>query len=227
MGVATHLGIRLSDYDARIRTFIPRYDEMLAAAAASLDALDRHAPLIVDLGTGTGALAARCLAARPKARIIGVDADRGMLALAERRLRGRLMPVTEDFLATTLPRCDAVTASFALHHVPTRRRKAALYGRCFAALRPGGILVNADCCVASSRRLEARDREAWRAHLERRYERRRAEGFLKAWAEEDVYLSLTDEIGLLQSAGFTVDVPWRQDAFAVIVGSKLRNGTSH
>ena len=33
MGVASHLGIQLTEYDRRIRTFIPDYEEMLDAAA--------------------------------------------------------------------------------------------------------------------------------------------------------------------------------------------------
>ena len=36
MGVATHLGIQLADYDETIRTFIPGYEEMLDAAAATV-----------------------------------------------------------------------------------------------------------------------------------------------------------------------------------------------
>lgn len=220
MGAAAHLGIRLREYDARIRTFIPHYEEMLDAAAAALKALDRRAPVVLDLGIGSGALAVRCVAAAAGARIIGVDNDEGMLALAQKRLGGRLTSLPGDFLSTPLPRCDAVTASFALHHIPTGRRKAALYARCFAALRPGGLLVNADCCVASNPRLKALDRAAWRAHLQRSYSRTRAEGFLRAWAKEDVYFRLEDEIELLQSPGFTVDVPWRRGCFAVIVGAK-------
>ena len=38
MGVATHLGIKLSEYDARIRTFIPDYEEMLGVAAEVIPA---------------------------------------------------------------------------------------------------------------------------------------------------------------------------------------------
>jgi SAM-dependent methyltransferase len=220
MGAAGHLGIQLRDYDARIRTFIPRYEEMLDVAAAALKALDGRAPLVLDLGVGSGALAARCVAAAAGARIVGVDSDEDMLALARKRLGGRLTAVSGDFLSTPLPQCDVVTASFALHHVPTRRRKAVMYARCFAALRPGGLLVNADCCLASNPRLQALDRAAWRAHLQRRYSRTRAERFLRAWAQEDVYFRFEDEINLLQAAGFTVDVPWRRDGFAVIVGAK-------
>ena len=44
-----------------------------------------------------------------------------------------------------MPRCDAITASFALHHIEQRRERKALYRRIGAALRPGGVLVSADC----------------------------------------------------------------------------------
>ena len=42
----------------------------------------------------------------------------------------------------------------------------------------------------------------------------------ETWAKEDVYFRLEDEIELLRSAGFSVDVPWRRDSFAVVVGAK-------
>ncbi|HEY5161617.1 MAG TPA: hypothetical protein VII81_01280, partial [Terriglobales bacterium] len=58
MDVAAHLGIDIVEYDERIRTFIPDYEEMLDVAA---EAIPASARTIVDLGTGTGALAARCV----------------------------------------------------------------------------------------------------------------------------------------------------------------------
>ena len=75
MSVAEHLGIKTSEYDAQILTFIPYYDEILDNAAAALDALDRPARTMVDLGTGSGALAARCLKRLKGARVIGIDSD--------------------------------------------------------------------------------------------------------------------------------------------------------
>jgi tRNA (cmo5U34)-methyltransferase len=219
MGAASHLGIRLRDYDARIRTFIPHYEAILDAAADALASMGRRAPVMLDLGTGTGSLAARAMKTVPAARLVGIDSDDALLAVARKRLGGRLTTLSGDFQALPLPRCDAITASFALHHVRTRRRKAALYARCFRTIRPGGLLVTADCCLSSSPRLRARDREAWLEHLRRRYSPARAEGFLQAWAREDVYFRLDDEIAMLREAGFTVDVPWRRDSFAVIVGS--------
>src|SRR5262245_33906037 len=111
MGVATHLGIKLDDYDASIRTFIPHYEEMLDAAATAVATLARRAPRVIDLGVGSGALASRVLRASTGARVTGIDSDEGMLDMARRRLKGRLTAVSGDFTCVPLPRCDAITAS--------------------------------------------------------------------------------------------------------------------
>ena len=220
MGATAHLGIKFGEYDATIASLIPHYHELLVAAAATVDAAAPTSPAVVDLGTGSGALAAQILKVRPKARVIGIDADAAMLETARRRLRGQIETVHDNFELARIPRCDVVSASFALHHVDTGRKKGALYRRCFAALRPGGMLVSADCFLASSAKLRARNREAWLEHLQRRYTRKKSENFLRTWAKEDVYFSLDREIELLKDAGFSVEVTWRKDSFAVLVGLK-------
>ncbi len=218
MGAATHLGIKPGEYDKTIARLIPHYLELLGAAAAAVDVIARTSPAVVDLGTGSGALAQRILRARPKARLIGIDADASMLEAAARRLRGNIQTVEDDVERASIPRCDVVSASFALHHVPTGRRKAALYQRCFAALRPGGMFVSADCCIAASPTLQQRHRRAWLRHLEKNYPPKKAENFLRTWAKEDVYFTLDREMELLKDAGFAIEVPWRKDSFAVLVG---------
>jgi trans-aconitate methyltransferase len=213
MSVAAHLGIRLSEYDARIRTFIPDYETMLDVAAA---AIPRGARTIVELGIGTGALAARCLEQAPRARIVGIDADRDILALASRRLGDRLTIVAGSFLRTPLPACDAMVASFALHHVRTRTAKAALYRRMRAALRPRGRVVIVDCQPAFDRTLRAAQRDAWLTHLRASYTRAQARGLLAAWSREDVYVPLESEVALLARSGLRADIAWRRGAFAVL-----------
>ena len=220
MSATSHLGIKFGSYDATIASLIPHYRELLQAAAGVIDAVARAAPAVVDLGTGTGALAQQILKVRPKARLIGIDADAAMLQAAERRLRGRIQIVEEDFEHARIPRCDVVSASFSLHHVATGRRKAAIYRRAFGALRHGGMLVSADCFLASSTTLQTRHRQAWLRHLERKYSHQKAERFLRTWAKEDVYFTLDRELELLKDAGFSVEIPWRKDSFAVLVGLK-------
>jgi tRNA (cmo5U34)-methyltransferase len=220
MGAATHLGIRPGDYDKLIVSLIPHYRDLIEAAAEAVDVIARTSPAVVDLGTGSGALAQKIQRVRPKARLIGIDSDASMLAAATHRLRGKIQPIEEDFERIRIPRCDVVSASFALHHIPTGRRKAAVYKRCFQSLRPGGMFVSADCYLASSAVVRKRNREAWLGHLQRNYTRKKAENFLRTWAKEDVYFSLDREIELLKEAGFGVEVTWRRDSFAVLVGLK-------
>ena len=220
MGATQHLGIKFGSYDKTIASLIPHYKDLIHAAARAVDAVASTSPAVVDLGTGSGALAAEILKVRPKARLIGIDTDAAMLTAARRRLRGRIDTIEDDFEVAWIPRCDVVSASFALHHVDTGRKKGALYKRCFTALRDGGMLVSADCFLASSSKLRQRNRQAWLDHLQHKYTKKKAERFLRTWAKEDVYFSLDREIELLKEAGFSIEIPWRQDSFAVVVGLK-------
>jgi len=215
MSVATHLGIDLAEYDARIRTFIPHYEEMLDIGASSIDPKSK---VIVDLGVGTGALSARCLRTAPEARIIGIDADAEVLKAAAQRLPSSAKFICSSFPRAEIPECDAVVASFALHHVRTRRSKATLYARIAKALKPGGRLVTVDCQPASNATVARRQREAWKSHLMQSYREEEAANYLEAWSHEDVYVPLDSEMELMRRAGLTVEVLWRKDAFAVIQG---------
>lgn len=223
MGVASHLHIKIEEYDGRIRTFIPGYEDMLAAAAQSLAVLDGPTPHLVDLGTGTGALAAACLRVRPEARLTAIDADPEILELARQRLDGTTDApalVAGTFDAVAFPACDAMVASLSLHHIRTADAKRALYRRCREALSPGGLLVSADCCPASDPQLASLQRTAWRDHLRLTYSDAEADGFFAAWADEDVYFSLDDELAMLRTAGLTADVIWRAGAMAVIAARR-------
>lgn len=215
MGVASHLGIKLSEYDASIRTFIPQYEEMLETAAG---ALPRRARSIVDLGTGTGALAARCLRHAPRSRLLGIDADTQILEMAKRRLDDRAQLLCCNFGNMPLPACDAVVASLALHHIPTRQAKAKLFRRVSSALRPRGVFISADCYPAASPSLAREQRQQWKSHLLSSYTRKQAAALFASWAREDTYMPLEVEMELLRSSGLAPEVLWRKGMFAVLLG---------
>ena len=224
MSVASHLSVEPREYDQRIRTLIPLYDELIPEVARALAHAARPIRLIVDLGVGTGALAQACLKAAPGTRVWGIDADAAMMQVARRRLGRRLARVTlveGSFLDVPLPACDAIVDSYALHHIRTLRQKQAFYRRCHAALRPGGVLINGDCAPASTPGGFAQDLEVWFTHLAHSFGGRAgAKRVYESWADEDVYVPLATELKLLQRAGFDTDVPWRKSPFAVIVGIK-------
>jgi len=226
MSVASHLAVSPAQYDARIRSLIPLYDELIAEVARALGHAARPLRIVVDLGIGTGALARACLESAPGARIWGIDADPDMIAIARvrlGRLSRRVMMTKGSFLDEALPPCDAIVASYALHHIRTPGAKLAFYGRCYRALRPGGVLINGDCAPASTPRGFARDLDTWYAHLAKTFgSRARGRRVYQSWADEDVYVPLAEEIRLLERTGFAVDVPWRRSPFAVIVGCRRR-----
>lgn len=227
MGVAEHLNIEVAEYDARIRTFIPDYDELIGAAADALCVLETSTPEIVDLGIGTGALAARCLEVHEAAHLIGIDADPAMIEIAAARLAAdsRVGFVQANFLDFTLPPCDAIVASLALHHVPTAETKQAFYASCREALQPGGVLVSADCFPARDPRFAASQRDAWLSHLRQTYPLEECESYLATWAGEDVYFALQDELEWLVGAGLMPEVIWRKGSSAVVAAVRAERGS--
>jgi trans-aconitate methyltransferase len=111
-----------------------------AMAGDLLELLDpRPGEAVLDLGCGTGELAAAIAATG--ARVWALDADPAMVAAARRRLGGDgggrvLLADGHDF---TLPGpVDAVFSNAALHWMP---RPAEVIARVRAALRPGGRFV--------------------------------------------------------------------------------------
>jgi SAM-dependent methyltransferase len=181
MSVAGHLSIQVAEYDARIRTFVPDYELLIATAARALLLIDISAPTVVDLGIGTGALAAYCGEVRPAARLIGIDADPAMLDLARARLFGHpsVEFIESNFLEVALPPCDAIVACISLHHISSADAKRRFYASCRQVLRAGGLLISADCFPARDERLAAHQRRLWLEYLEGFYSATEAEAYLQ------------------------------------------------
>lgn len=218
--VSSHLKIPLHEYDARIRTFVPYYEEMLDVAASHFALVAARAPTVLELGIGTGALTERCLRHRPDASCIGIDMDADVTRMAAQRLGSARVDLrVGSYLDMPLPEADFIVASISLHHVRDEEAKRQLYRRCRDALRPGGAMIVADCFppLLESARLDGMD--AWRGFLEATYSAAEARAFLDAWAEEDTYFPLAHELDWLADAGFATDVVWRRDLFAVVAAT--------
>jgi tRNA (cmo5U34)-methyltransferase len=216
--VLAHLGLQARDYDAAIRAYIPQYEQMIATAV-NLVRGD-----VIDLGTGTGALAAAILEAHATARVKCVDIDPAMLEAARERVgrfgdRAELVHASFD---ATLPPCDAVVASLALHHLPELERKRALYARIYAALRPGGRFVIADATVhehGAEREVIYAIWSAWMAS--HGIAQTEADALFAKWAGEDRYYPLATELRLLADAGFErPDCFWKYGPMTVFGGFK-------
>jgi putative AdoMet-dependent methyltransferase len=140
-------------------TEVHGYDEHVADESnpvrngygATLDWVIEHAAVgrddvVVDLGTGTGNLAARL---GPRARLVCVDVSTGMLDVA----RSKLPPSTEYVVADLLEfldvasDCDVMMSTYAVHHLIAEEKVALLEG-IFRHLLPGGRVAIGDLMVA-------------------------------------------------------------------------------
>lgn len=219
--VRRHLRVAIDEYDASIRSFIPGYEEMLRQAAAAVAAVAPRR--VLDLGAGTGALAAELLSRPEVGEVELVDVDEEMLAQARLRLTAqadRARHTVASFL-DPLPPCDAVAASLSLHHIPSMEAKAALFGRIFDALSPGGVFVNADVTMPGKGPARDRAYRAWADHLVASgISEARAWAHFQEWAGEDTYFPLEEELAALSGVGFGARCLWREGVATVVVATR-------
>jgi ubiquinone/menaquinone biosynthesis C-methylase UbiE len=106
--------------------------------------------LVVDVGCGSGSHALMMHAAQPRARIVGVDPDERMLALARQKahkagatleFRRGMGDALSDVLSDLRP--NKLVSSLVLHQCPLPMKRAVLASM-YGILAPGGRLVIAD-----------------------------------------------------------------------------------
>lgn len=219
--VRSHLRIETGAYDEVIRTFLPEYDEMLSLAARAVAETEPNH--VLDLGAGTGALSLAVLEECRHCQVTLIDVDPEMLDQARERLvsySSRISFLRQSF-RETLPDCDAVVASLALHHVPSISEKEKLYGTIHTALRPGGVFVNADVTMPAEPDARKADYATWAAHLVASgIPQDRAWEHFEEWAAEDFYFPLEEELSTLEEAGLASECLWRITPSTVIKGVK-------
>ena len=219
--VRNHLRLEIDAYDETIRRFIPGYEEGLTRAARVIAHV--RPTLVLDLGAGTGALSEAILEHKGAGAVEAIDVDAEILDRARIRLKrfGDRARVRECSFDAPLPECDAVAASLALHHVPTMKRKRALYKRIFQVLRPGGVFVNADVTMSADPATQEQCYRIWAAHLVScGIEEWRAYEHFDEWAVEDTYFPIEDELAALRKVGFHAECAWRDQPNTRFVGRK-------
>lgn len=192
---------------------------MLATAVELLAALAPPTAHVLDLGGGTGALSAAVLDRLPQVRVTLLDVDPAMLDEARRRLApfSERVEFREGSFLGPLPAADAVVASLALHHVHDMEIKTDLYRSIRAALVAGGAFLNLDAAVTEGARLNALGFDLWAARMaEHGIAAGEARDHFAAWADEDRYFPLDEELAALRRAGFAeVECFWRRNTSAV------------
>jgi tRNA (cmo5U34)-methyltransferase len=208
-------------YDAPRRRLIPAYDLFYGRAAdlVARTVAPTPAPAILDLGAGTGLLAAAVLERCPQARMTLFDGSPEMLDHARERFAGRRqMRFEVGDLAGPLAvgPWDAVVSALAIHHLDDDRKRA-LFARVHAGLRPGGIFVNAEQVAGPSSWLDARYQEAWCDDVRALGATVEEIAAADRRMEADRCAPVDDQLRWLAEAGFEHGDCWMKDGrFAVL-----------
>jgi tRNA (cmo5U34)-methyltransferase len=212
-----------AEYDAQRKYVIPEMDEYYGAAVWAAESPEKN-PAILDIGAGTGLLSALILQKFPGADLTLLDISDKMLDVARGRFAGRknVEYLVKDYSRTDLEGSyDIVCSALSIHHLaPDDKRN--LFHRIFAALKPGGMFVNADQADGETLYFRQRYLDYWN-------------GFLKSGPlneKEHVEIQtrrdildrnekLSLQLSWLHEAGFSdVDVVYKNRTFIVTVGRK-------
>lgn len=211
------------DYDNQREYIIPDMRQYYDAAVWAMETAAQK-PAILDVGAGTGLLSAFLLEKFPDARLTLMDISENMLDMA--RLRFASRPGTEyvvcDYSRSELGGpFDLICSALSIHHLAPGDKQR-LFRRIFAALKPGGMFVNADQADGETPYFTRRYLDYWNGFLQSgpMTTAQHAE-ILKRRDTLDRNERLSDQLAWLKDAGFAdVDVVYKNRTFIVTVAKR-------
>ena len=166
--VEKHFDEMARDFEKVKRKVIPGYREIEKCIFSYLPFTQSRKIAVLELGTGTGALALDLLKHFPRATYTGVDFSSKMLEIASHRLRKCDQRVTlqnADLNKVKIAgRYDLIISLFTIHHIVNKK---GLLKHLYKMLKPGGCFFYADVAVSKNKRLEKRFIEGWKDFMAR------------------------------------------------------------
>jgi tRNA (cmo5U34)-methyltransferase len=212
------------DYDRTRRRLVPGFDDFYRAAIDLIQFPRESSLKVLDLGAGTGLMAAFIAYSFPNARITMVDISHEMLERARARfeLAGpRFRFEVSDYGVDRIQeKYDAIVSALSIHHLSDEQKRS-LFKRIHGALNDDGVFVNAE-------QFRCATPERHKFHHERWLTRVRELGVddrdLAAALERmkfDRAATLEDQLEWMREAGFRdIDCAYKNLIFAVYCGLK-------
>lgn len=221
--VKAHFDSEAREFDRIILTLIPHYETMVRTLIEVIPFAPSTPLRIIDLGCGTGTVAAKALERFPNADVTCVDLSENMISMVRSRFgdHPNVHCIVSEFSTLDFPsRYDVAISSLALHHLLTDEDKREFYRRIYEHLTPGGVFYNADVVLAANGFLQELSMKEWRRFMSRNVSPEEIEGkWIPTYENEDRPARLRDQLGWLEEIGFVdVDVVWKYFNFAVYGG---------
>jgi tRNA (cmo5U34)-methyltransferase len=224
LSIETAFNRAARSYDGLRRQLIPCFDDFYGAAMDLVAEFTPPQARILDLGAGTGLLSALAAERLTDARLVLTDLAEGMLDQARERFAGRTAPVEYRVMnhldLAEEKSFDVVMSALSIHHLDDAGKQA-VYAAMARAVRPGGLVINADQVAGDTPEMEARYWTHWHESI------RRAgvpEAEIAAAIERQSFdrrTPLSPQLEWLRQAGLTqVECRYKNVSFAVMTGLK-------
>ena len=212
------------DYDRTRRRLVPGFDDFYRAAIDLIQFPHDSRIKVLDLGAGTGLLAAFIAYSFPAARITMVDISSEMLERARARfeLAGERFrfEVSDYGVDPIREKYDAVVSALSIHHLSDGQKRS-LFARIHGALNDGGVFVNAEQFRGSTPERHRFHYQRWVTRVRELGMDERDLAVALGRMKLDRAATLEDQLEWLREAGFhDIDCAYKNLIFAVYCGIK-------
>ncbi len=212
------------DYDRTRRRLVPGFDDFYRAAIDLIQFPHDSELKVLDLGAGTGLLAAFIAYSFPQARITMVDISSEMLERARARFElggERFRFEVSDYGVDPIEeKYDAVVSALSIHHLSDDQKRS-LFARIHGALNDGGVFVNAEQCRGATPERHRFHHERWITRVRELGVDDRDLATALDRMKFDRAATLEDQLEWLREAGFRdIDCAYKNLIFAVYCGVK-------
>ena len=219
--IRDHFRAQVPEYGDLMKRIIPFYDEQRDIIVRLIPFGRHEAFRVLDLGCGTGLLAAQILSEYPHAELVAFDLTSEMLDACRSRLAdmNRVRYTLGDFRTDNLGNdYDVIVASLSLHHLK-REERPRFYQRANESLHFGGVLIASEAIIDESPVVRERQYELWRKHMAGNGED--ATRWYRKHLEKDHPVPISSLLAMLAGAGFEAAACfWRYLNFAIITARK-------